>query len=143
MANFFRKRKNEMKITPKKFEIQVFEADYTNVPDGQPPKWRPLMYQQDMTIVVSSKDELMQLQRDYAACDQKFKIIREIPMTQQEIAEYKTKNNIKDNPQECGDDSVADEKQSQCEKDGDKEDCRPKDEDAAVENPDPRRADPK
>lgn len=81
IVNFFRQRKNEMKNTPKKFEIQVFEADYTDVPDDRPPKWRPLMYQQNMTIVVSSKDELMQLQKDYMACDQRFKIIREIPMT--------------------------------------------------------------
>lgn len=42
--DFFTKRKLDMKTAPKKFEIQVFEADYTNVPDGMPPKWRPAMY---------------------------------------------------------------------------------------------------
>ncbi len=143
IVNFFRQRKNEMKNTPKKFEIQVFEADYTDVPDNQPPKWRPLMYQQNMSIIVSSKDELTQLQRDYMACDQRFKIIREIPMTQQERDEYKAKNNIKDDPdEEGGKAAAANEKQSQCEKDEDKEDCRPKGEDpSAVEKSDTPPAD--
>lgn len=49
-----------------------------------------------MTLVVSSKRELDEIQRDYGRCDQKFKIIRELPISEEEIAEYKANNNIKD-----------------------------------------------
>lgn len=72
--------------TPKKrkhkLEIQLYEADYTDVPDGQPPKWRPVNMGRDngkpIIVEVADKKELAELQQRYAMCDQKMKIIREI-----------------------------------------------------------------
>lgn len=65
-----------------KLEIQLFEADYENVPDGAPPKWRPVNMGKDsgkpIIVEVANKQELVDLQQRYALCDQKMKIIREI-----------------------------------------------------------------
>ena len=65
-----------------KLEIQLYEADYTDVPDGAPPKWRPVNMGRDagkpIIVEVADRNELAELQQRYAMCDQKMKIIREI-----------------------------------------------------------------
>ena len=65
-----------------KLEIQLYEADYEDVPDGQPPRWRPVNMGRDngkpIVVEVADKKELLELQQRYALCDQKMKIIREI-----------------------------------------------------------------
>ena len=67
-----------------KLEIQVYEADYTDVPDGSPPKWRPVRSDPALggggpvIVEVADKRELTEVQKQYAMCDQKIKVIREI-----------------------------------------------------------------
>lgn len=67
-----------------KLEIQVYEADYTDVPDGSPPKWRAVRSDPTLggggpvVIEVADKRELAEIQQRYALCDQKIKVIREI-----------------------------------------------------------------
>ena len=68
-----------------KFEIQVYEADWEKADrnNGQP-VWRAVRSDPQLdggrptTIEVSSKKELHDMQQQYAMCDQRFKIIREI-----------------------------------------------------------------
>ena len=65
-----------------KLEIRLLEADYTDIPDGAPPKWRPINMGRDagkpVIVEVADKKELMDLMQRYAMCDQKMEIIREI-----------------------------------------------------------------
>lgn len=67
-----------------KLEIQVYEADYEDVPDGAKPKWRPVRSDPALggggpiIIEVADKKDLAEIQQRYALCDQKIKIIREI-----------------------------------------------------------------
>ena len=67
-----------------KLEIQVYEADYTDVPDGASPKWRPVRSDPALggggpvIIEVADKKELAEVQQRYAMCDQQIKVIREI-----------------------------------------------------------------
>ena len=65
-----------------KLEIQLYEADYEDVPEGSPPKWRPVNMGRDsgkpIIVEVADKKELVELQQRYALCDQKMRIIREI-----------------------------------------------------------------
>lgn len=67
-----------------KLEIQVYEADYDNVPDGAEPKWRPVRTDPALDggrpniIEVADKAELAEIQQQYAMCDQRIKVIREI-----------------------------------------------------------------
>ena len=67
-----------------KLEIQVYEADYTDVPDGAKPKWRPVRSDPALggggpvIIEVADKKELAEVQQRYAMCDQQIKVIREI-----------------------------------------------------------------
>ena len=65
-----------------KLEIRLLEADYTDIPDGAPPKWRPINMGRDagkpIIVEVADKKELMDLMQRYAMCDQKMEIIREI-----------------------------------------------------------------
>lgn len=68
-----------------KLEIQVYEADYekADANNGQP-RWR--VVRSDLAldggmppiIEVADKKELVEIQKQYALCDQKIKIIREI-----------------------------------------------------------------
>ena len=68
-----------------KLEIQVFEADYERADsnNGQP-QWRPVRSDPALDggrpniIEVADKREFMEIQRQYALCDQKIKVIREI-----------------------------------------------------------------
>ena len=68
-----------------KLEIQVFEADYERADsnNGQP-QWRPVRSDPALDggrpniIEVADKKEFMEIQRQYALCDQKIKVIREI-----------------------------------------------------------------
>ena len=68
-----------------KFEIQVYEADWekADANNGQP-QWRAVRGDPQLDggrpniIEVASKQELKELQQQYAMCDQMFKIIREI-----------------------------------------------------------------
>lgn len=68
-----------------KLEIQVFEADYekANSNNGQP-QWRPVRSDPALDggrpniIEVADKKEFAELQRQYALCDQRIKVIREI-----------------------------------------------------------------
>ena len=56
-----------------KLEIQLYEADYEDVPDGQPPRWRPVNMGRDngkpIVVEVADKKELLELQQRYALCD--------------------------------------------------------------------------
>ena len=67
-----------------KLEIQVYEADYDNVPDGAEPKWRPVRTDPALDggrpniIEVADKAELAAIQKQYAMCDQRIKVLREI-----------------------------------------------------------------
>ena len=65
-----------------KLEIRLLEADYTDIPDGAPPNWRPINMGRDagkpIIVEVADKKELMDLMQRYAMCDQKMEIIREI-----------------------------------------------------------------
>lgn len=65
-----------------KLEIRILEADYTDVPDNAPPKWRPINMGKDsgkpIVVEVADKKELAELRQRYAMCDQKMEIIREI-----------------------------------------------------------------
>ena len=65
-----------------KLEIRLLEADYTDIPDGAPPKWRPINMGRDagkpIIVEVADKKELMDLMQRYAMCDQQIEIIREI-----------------------------------------------------------------
>lgn len=68
-----------------KLEIQVYEADYEKADfnNGQP-QWRPVRSDPALDggrpniIEVADKKEFMELQKQYAMCDQKIKVIREI-----------------------------------------------------------------
>ena len=68
-----------------KLEIQVYEADYekADANNGQP-RWRAVRSDPALDggmppiIEVADKKELAEIQKQYALCDQKIKIIREI-----------------------------------------------------------------
>ena len=96
IKRLFKKKENNMseqttpehKPQPKrkhKLEIQVFEADYekADANNGQP-QWRPVRSDpaldggRPIIIEVADKAEFMELQKQYAMCDQRIKVIREI-----------------------------------------------------------------
>ena len=96
IKKIFKKKENNMseqtmpehKPQPKrkhKLEIQVFEADYekADINNGQP-QWRPVRSDPALdggrpTIIeVADKAEFIELQKQYAMCDQRIKVIREI-----------------------------------------------------------------
>lgn len=68
-----------------KLEIQVYEADYekADANNGQP-QWRPVRSDPALDggrpniIEVADKKEFMEIQKQYAMCDQRIKVIREI-----------------------------------------------------------------
>lgn len=68
-----------------KLEIQVFEADYekADANNGQP-TWRPVRNDPVLDggrpniIEVADKKEFMEIQKQFAMCDQRIKVIREI-----------------------------------------------------------------
>lgn len=68
-----------------KLEIQVYEADYekADANNGQP-QWRPVRSDPVLDggrpniIEVADKKELAEIQKQYAMCDQRIKVIREI-----------------------------------------------------------------
>lgn len=68
-----------------KLEIQVYEADYekADANNGQP-QWRPVRSDPALDggrpniIEVADKKEFMEMQKQYAMCDQRIKVIREI-----------------------------------------------------------------
>ena len=68
-----------------KLEIQVYEADYekADANNGQP-QWRPVRSDPILDggrpniIEVADKKEFAELQKQYALCDQRIKVIREI-----------------------------------------------------------------
>lgn len=68
-----------------KLEIQVYEADYekADANNGQP-QWRPVRSDPVLDggrpniIEVADKKELAEIQKQYALCDQRIKVIREI-----------------------------------------------------------------
>lgn len=80
---------NNAPIAPKKrkhkLEIQVYEADYekADANNGQP-LWRPVRSDPVLDggrpniIEVADKNELAEIQKQYAMCDQRIKVIREI-----------------------------------------------------------------
>lgn len=66
-----------------KYEIQIFEADYEHADsNGGRPEWRPIARGLDngKPVVIEAADakELNALRAQYAMCDQRFDIIREI-----------------------------------------------------------------
>lgn len=80
--------KTEHKPQPRrkhKLEIQVYEADYEKADsnNGQP-QWRPVRSDPALDggrpniIEVADKNEFMEIQKQYAMCDQRIKVIREI-----------------------------------------------------------------
>lgn len=81
---FSRKKETMSDITSNKqtrkhkLEIQIFEADYTEVPDGQPPKWRSVRMEKPVIVEVADEQEFAEIRKQYAMCDQKIQVIREI-----------------------------------------------------------------
>lgn len=88
-----------------KLEIQVFEADWEKADfNNGKPHWRPVRSDPVLDggrpniIEVSDKKELAAIQQQYAACEQKIKIIREIDpfpwdgQPQSKIADIPSKN---------------------------------------------------
>ena len=84
-----------------KLEIQVYEADYEkcDANNGQP-QWRPVRSDPTLDggrpniIEVADKKEFMEIQRQYAMCDQRIKVIREIdPFVDEEPEQPKPKAN--------------------------------------------------
>ena len=79
---------SEQTIQPKrkhKFEIQIEEADYAdNDPDCKHPIWRVVRSDPRLDggrpniVEIADKKEFMDLQRQYAICGQRIRIIREI-----------------------------------------------------------------
>ena len=61
-----------------KLEIQIFEADYTDVPDGQPPRWKSVRMEKPVVIEVKDEKEFSEIKQQYALCDQRIQVIREI-----------------------------------------------------------------
>ena len=61
-----------------KLEIQIFEADYTDVPDGQPPRWKSVRMEKPVVIEVKDEAEFNDIKQQYAICDQRIQVIREI-----------------------------------------------------------------
>ena len=96
IKRLFKKKENNMseqttpehKPQPKrkhKLEIQVFEADYEKADaNNGHPQWRPVRSDPALDgsrpniIEVADKAEFMELQKQYAMCDQRIKVIREI-----------------------------------------------------------------
>ena len=80
---------DKAQVAPKKrkhkLEIQVYEADYekADANNGQP-QWRPVRSDPVLDggrpniIEVADKKELAEIQKQYALCDQRIKVIREI-----------------------------------------------------------------
>ena len=79
-----------------KLEIQVYEADYekADANNGQP-HWRPVRSDPVLDggrpniIEVADKKELAEIQKQYALCDQRIKVIREIDPFDDEAAPLK------------------------------------------------------
>ena len=79
-----------------KLEIQVYEADYekADANNGQP-QWRPVRSDPVLDggrpniIEVADKKELAEIQKQYALCDQRIKVIREIDPFDDEPAPLK------------------------------------------------------
>lgn len=69
---------NNKQTRKHKLEIQIFEADYTEVPDGQPPKWRSVRMEKPVIVEVADEQEFAEIRKQYAMCDQKIQVIREI-----------------------------------------------------------------
>lgn len=61
-----------------KLEIQIFEADYTDIPDGQPPRWKSIRMEKPVVIEVKDEAEFNDIKQRYALCDQRIQVIREI-----------------------------------------------------------------
>lgn len=66
-----------------KLEIQVFEADYDKADQNNGnPQWRPVNYGMDngkpLIIEVADEKEFEEIRQQYAMCDQRIKVIREI-----------------------------------------------------------------
>lgn len=92
--DFFKKKDSDMSeeakngvATPKKhkLEIQVYEADWEKADSNNgKPNWRPVRSDPVLDggrpniIEVVDKKELVELQKQYALCDQQIKVIREI-----------------------------------------------------------------
>lgn len=95
---YFTKRKNN-NMDVKKFEIKIFQADWENIPnDSNSPRWIPLKVDTNPVIIVSSKKELDDLLVNYKSCDQMFKIVRELPISDEEVQKYlATHPNIRPN----------------------------------------------
>lgn len=80
-----------------KLEIQVYEADYEkcDANNGQP-QWRPVRSDPALDggrpniIEVADKNEFMEIQKQYAMCDQRIKVIREIDPFDDEPTSSKT-----------------------------------------------------
>lgn len=79
-----------------KLEIQIYEADYEDVPDGQPPKWRSVRMDKPVVIEVADEHEFAMIQQQYAMCDQKIKVIREIdPFDDKPVGSNNKHNDVK------------------------------------------------
>ena len=66
-----------------KYEIQIYEADYDKADfRGGRPEWRPIARGLDngrpVIIEAADENELNEFRKQYAMCDQRFEIIREI-----------------------------------------------------------------
>lgn len=83
LKNFFSRKTQKMSDNQNtqrkhKLEIQIFEADYTDVPDGQAPKWRSVRMDRPVIIEVADEKEYADIRKQYEMCDQRIKVIREI-----------------------------------------------------------------
>lgn len=83
LKNFFSRKTQKMSDNQNtqrkhKLEIQIFEADYTDVPDGQAPKWRSVRMDRPVIIEVADEKEFADIRKQYEMCDQRIKVIREI-----------------------------------------------------------------
>jgi hypothetical protein len=85
-----------------KLEIQVLEADYTDADKnmGQP-LWRPVNYGMDngkpLIIEVADEKEFESIRQQYALCDQRIKVIREIDPFDEIPANNVQSSNVKQN----------------------------------------------
>ena len=62
----------------RRYEIEIFQADYEQSDASGNPiaRWKKIVYEKPIIIEASCKEDLDELQRQYALCDQQFRIIR-------------------------------------------------------------------
>lgn len=62
----------------RRYEIEIFQADYEQSDASGNPiaNWKKIVYEKPIIIEASCKEDLDELQRQYALCDQRFRIIR-------------------------------------------------------------------